>query len=236
VLILRSCGSVVGILHAGFFCPARARSHRCERQTQTWPDRATKWPYSYDIEHVTATECDRRDATATLQRQNVHSVSDFAYGSTPMAFQILEVTSPAEFDEIWPVHFQSFRTPYNTLSKFFNPVHTTLEAAIETSKARHVEMWAGNPGCHWLKVVSTESGKVVGAVCWLINLEVQKREQEKGGFDAYWHVEGSDEKAFAERLIGGLRGVVKERVGGPHVGKIPTAVVREGVGIHAYGS
>jgi GNAT superfamily N-acetyltransferase len=136
-----------------------------------------------------------------------------------MAFKILEVTSPTEFDQIWPIHFQSFRTPYNTLSKFFNPVHTTLEAAIETSKARHIKMWEGNPACHWIKAVSAESGKVVGAACWLINLEVQKLDQKKGPFNAHWHIEGSDEKAFAERLIGGLRGFVAERVTRPHVGE-----------------
>jgi hypothetical protein len=145
-----------------------------------------------------------------------------------MAVQILEVTSPAEFDEIWPVHFQSFRTPYNTLSKFFNPVHTTLEVAIETSKARHVKMWEGNPECHWIKAVDTESGNVAGAACWVINLEVQKPDHKKGPFDAYWHVEGSDEKAFAEKLIGGMRGFVAERVTRPHVGKNVAPCIRYG--------
>lgn len=136
-----------------------------------------------------------------------------------MAFQFAEVTSPTEFDEIWPVHFQAFHTPYNTFSKFFNPIHTTIEVAIETSKARHIKMWRGNSACHWIKVIETESGKVVGAVCWNMNLEVESPSgNTKKPFEAYWHTEGSDEKAFAEKLIGGLRGVVAERVTRPHLG------------------
>jgi hypothetical protein len=135
-----------------------------------------------------------------------------------MIFKLEEVTSPSEFDEIWPVHFKAFRTPYNTYSKFFNPIHTTLDAAIESSKAQHIQMWEGNPACHWIKATETGSGKVVSAACWNIILDVQPPIEKMKPFVASWHVDGSDEKAFAEKLIGGLRGFVAERMTRPHLG------------------
>lgn len=134
-----------------------------------------------------------------------------------MDFKLTEVRSVSEFDEIWPVHFQTYRTPYNVLSKFFNPVHTTLEAAIDASKARHVKMWGENEGCHWVKV--TEAGKVVGAACWIFRLDQPSYPTNNTPFNAYWHIEGSDEKAFTERLISGIRNFVSEKVRIAHIGK-----------------
>ncbi|KAF2790301.1 hypothetical protein K505DRAFT_311616 [Melanomma pulvis-pyrius CBS 109.77] len=92
-----------------------------------------------------------------------------------------------------------------------------MEAAIDASKARHIKMWRENEGCHWVKVTEMDSGKVVGAACWNFNLEQQAMAAKKVPFNAYWHIEGSDEKAFAEKLIGGLRGFVSERVRIPNI-------------------
>lgn len=138
-----------------------------------------------------------------------------------MAFKLEEVTSAADFDAIWPVHFQAFRNPYNAFSKFFNPVHTTLDAAIDISKARHVKMWEASPACHWIKVTETETNQVVGAACW----DIMEKGYADGdakkfreSFTASQHIEGSDEKLWAEKLIGGLRGAVMENVREGHVG------------------
>ena len=117
----------------------------------------------------------------------------------------------------------------NPLSKHFNPIHTTLAAAIEASKARHVKMWRENKSCRWVEAVDDASGEVVGGACWMFNLlkeetkELEKKRDEGGGsgegVDANWHVEGSEEKRFAERLIEGMRGFVGGKVGGvPHLG------------------
>ncbi|KAJ4351511.1 uncharacterized protein N0V89_006854 [Didymosphaeria variabile] len=136
-----------------------------------------------------------------------------------MSFQLSEVTLESEFDAIWPIHFKAFQDPYNTFSKFFNPIHTSLDEAVTSSKERHVRMWKANPACHWTKVVETKSENVVGATCWMLNVGAHAPNPNgtKKPFVADWHIEGSDERLFAEKLIGGLLGFVAERVARPHV-------------------
>lgn len=80
-----------------------------------------------------------------------------------MVLTVEEVRNAAELDAIWPMHFQAFQNPYNSFSKFSNPMHTTIDAAIEVSKARHVAMWEGNAASHWIKVTDKETKHVIGA-------------------------------------------------------------------------
>jgi hypothetical protein len=139
-----------------------------------------------------------------------------------MVLTVEEVRNGAEFDAIWPMHFQAFQNPYNSYSKFFNPVHTTLDAAIEVSKARHIAMWEANPASHWIKVTDQETKHVIGAALWELNqlgYTAGDIERFKTSFKASQHVEGSEEKLFAEKLIRGLRSTVMETIKGPHMGE-----------------
>lgn len=139
-----------------------------------------------------------------------------------MILIVEQVRNAAEFDAIWPMHFQAFQNPYNSFSKFFNPVHTTIDAAIEISKARHVAMWEGNAASHWIKVMDKETQHVIGAALWELNQSgytVGDGERFKTSFKATQHVEGSEERLFAEKLIGGLRSAVMETIKGPHMGE-----------------
>lgn len=139
-----------------------------------------------------------------------------------MVLTVEEVRNGAEFDAIWPMHFEAFQNPYNSFSKFFNPVHTTLDAAIEVSKARHVAMWEANPASHWIKVTDRETKHVIGAALWELNqlgYVAGDGEKFKTSFNASQHVEGSEEQLFAEKLIGGLRSTVMETIKGPHMGE-----------------
>jgi hypothetical protein len=139
-----------------------------------------------------------------------------------MVLTVEQVRNAAEFDTIWPMHFQAFQNPYNSFSKFFNPVHTTIDAAIEISKARHVAMWEGNAACYWIKVTDKETKHVIGAALWELNelgYTAGDGERFKASFKATQHVEGSEERIFAEKLIGGLRSAVIETIKGPHMGE-----------------
>jgi hypothetical protein len=139
-----------------------------------------------------------------------------------MVFIVERVRNAAEFDEIWPMHFQAFQNPYNSFSKFFNPVHTTIDAAIEISKARHVAMWKDDPASHWIKVIDKETKQVIGAALWDLNQSgytTGDGDRFKASFKATQHVEGSEERLFAEKLIGGLRSTVMETIKGPHMGE-----------------
>jgi hypothetical protein len=126
-----------------------------------------------------------------------------------MFLTVEQVHSAAEFDAIWPMHFQAFQTPYDSFSKSFNPVHTTTDAAIEISKARYIAMWEGNAASHWIKVTDKKTKHVIGAALWELNQSgytAGDGERFKTSFKATQHVEGSEERLFAEKLIGRLEG------------------------------
>jgi hypothetical protein len=145
-----------------------------------------------------------------------------------MVFTVEQVRNAAEFDAIWPIHFKAFQNPYNSFSKFFNPVHTTIDAAIEISKARHITMWEGNPASHWIKVTDKETKQVVGAALWELNqpgYATGDGERFKTSFKATQHVVGSEERLFAEKIIGGLRSTVMETVKEPHIGEHLVAIL-----------
>lgn len=138
-----------------------------------------------------------------------------------MPFQLSEVTSTHDFDALGPLNYLDLSTPYNAFSKFINPIHTTLDAAIETTKARHIAMWKSSAAFHWVKVTETNTNQVVGAAFWEVN---EKGYAEGDGakfrneYKATQHREESEEKLWTERLIGGLRCAVMQRIRRPHVG------------------
>lgn len=136
-----------------------------------------------------------------------------------MTLRLEEVKDEKDFDEILPVLYAAFGEPYNSLRKWFIPVHTTVEAAVEGSKERNVRSWKQSEGIHWLKVTDTDSGKIIGAAEWEIRQQVSPPDEPQGPINAYWHTEGSEEKAFAEKLFINLKGFMKKRMGRPHIGR-----------------
>jgi hypothetical protein len=127
-----------------------------------------------------------------------------------------EVTSEKDFDQIWPVLFDAFEKPYNSFFQFFNPIHGMREEAIQVSKGRHIQTWKNDPDCHWLKVTDTNTNEIIGAACWEVHEKTP--EPSSASPNASWHIEGSEEKAFAEKLLGGLKGFIGERMMRPHLG------------------
>ncbi|KAJ8062780.1 hypothetical protein OCU04_008037 [Sclerotinia nivalis] len=87
-----------------------------------------------------------------------------------MAFQISEVTSESEYQEIVSAELTSFESPpsaYRTL--FYPKTDTNPEArvkAIEGGTARVIQSQRSKPYQRWVKAVDPESGKVVGAAEW----------------------------------------------------------------------
>ncbi|KAI1655702.1 hypothetical protein F4813DRAFT_398068 [Daldinia decipiens] len=89
-----------------------------------------------------------------------------------MSLLLEEVEDTKDFDKILPVPHAAFGEPYNSLRRWLIPVYTTVEAAIEDAKARHIKSWKQHDGIY----PSDESQKPT---------------------DAHWHIEGTEEKAFA---------------------------------------
>ncbi|KAI1770989.1 hypothetical protein F4818DRAFT_454902 [Hypoxylon cercidicola] len=134
-----------------------------------------------------------------------------------MPLVLEEVKDEKDFDEILPVLYAAFGEPYNSLRRWFIPVHTTVDAAIEDAKARHIKSWKQHAGIHWVKVTDTDSGKIVGAAEWEIREQVSPPDEPQKPINAYWHIEGSEEKAFAEKLLMNLKGFMKERMTRSHI-------------------
>lgn len=137
-----------------------------------------------------------------------------------------EIKDEQDFDEIMPMLYAAFGTPYNSLRRWFIPVHTTVAAAIEASKERQIKSWKQHPGIiHWLKVTDSDTGKIVGAAEWEIREKIDtpvsapgEEAAQQQPINAYWHIEGSEEKEFAGRLLTSLKGFMKERMTRPHIG------------------
>ncbi|KAI0410705.1 hypothetical protein F5X98DRAFT_381504 [Xylaria grammica] len=134
-----------------------------------------------------------------------------------MPYLIEEVKDAKDFDEILPMLYVAFGEPYNSLRRWFMPVHTTVEAAIEASKQRTLKHWNHSDHLHWLKVTDSETGKIVGAAEWDIREQIENPGEPQKPIEAHWHIEGTDEKAFAGKLLTSLKGFMKERMTRPHL-------------------
>ncbi|KAI1078354.1 acyl-CoA N-acyltransferase [Whalleya microplaca] len=134
-----------------------------------------------------------------------------------MPLLLEEVRNEQDFDQILPVLYAAFGEPYNALRQWFIPVHTSVEAAIEASKARMVKNWKAHDNLHWIKVTDSESGKIVGAAEWEIRQKVDTPGEAQKPINASWHTEGSEEKEFAGKLITSLKGFMKDRMTRPHL-------------------
>jgi hypothetical protein len=79
-----------------------------------------------------------------------------------------------------------------------------------------------NAASHWIRVTDKKTKHVVGAALWKLNQSgytAGDGERFKTSFKATQHVEGSEKRLFAEKLIGGLRGAALETIKGPHIGE-----------------
>ena len=133
-----------------------------------------------------------------------------------MSLKLEQVTCDEDFDEIWPVLFEAYADPFNPVSELMNPDQGSREKTIRVSKERHLQAWHNNPSTHWLKITDENTSGLVAAACWQVHKTTPK--PMKQPFDAKWHPEGSEERQFVSKWLGGVRETVARRMGGPHLG------------------
>lgn len=89
-----------------------------------------------------------------------------------MHFETTEVSANADFDELVRVEWESYEQPYCRLIRLFFPLlangSDARVEALKESTERQLQWHNGDPTSHWIKVVDTETGKIVGAACWHI--------------------------------------------------------------------
>lgn len=135
-----------------------------------------------------------------------------------MPLLLEEVNDERDFDEIIPMLYAAFGEPYNPLRRWFIPVHTTVKDAIEASKQRQIKSWKEHSGIHWLKVTDSDTSKIIGAAEWEIREKIDNPGEAQQPINASWHIEGSEEKEFAGKLLTSLKGFMKKRMTRPHIG------------------
>jgi hypothetical protein len=146
-----------------------------------------------------------------------------------MSFELNVVTDEKDFDEIVRVLYAAFSEPPTDFLKWYIPIHTTVDDATEAFKGRAIDSWKEDPQCYWLKVTDTETGKILGAACWEVHDANKVQENAKvfsQPYNADWHMDGSEEKAFANILFEGMDKFMAEKMTRPHVGKKLLRLIR----------
>lgn len=87
-------------------------------------------------------------------------------------YTLIEATTRAESDAIVDLAWIAYHEPYHPSFQAFHPVFGPTLADREACKQADKERaWArhiANPDSHWLYVVHTPTGEVVGSAQWLI--------------------------------------------------------------------
>lgn len=104
----------------------------------------------------------------------------FLYGSTPhtlytmpgdMELRVFE--NDAEFDEMMPACWEAFENPFVSFLRIVcymrGETQEDRKDAIEASAARMRALHQMSPNSHWIKVIETETGRMIGAADWLIH-------------------------------------------------------------------
>ena len=125
------------------------------------------------------------------------------------------VTSENDLDRICEVDYDGWHTPYNPQLKHFRPITTSREEYITWNRKRN---WIhpDNPKHFLVKCTETDTDTIIGFAVWTVN---DGAEENSAPTKALWHVEGSDDREFAERFINGLWGFLGKRVTRPHMGE-----------------
>ncbi|KAF1847910.1 uncharacterized protein K460DRAFT_393128 [Cucurbitaria berberidis CBS 394.84] len=132
-----------------------------------------------------------------------------------MPLTVSLVTDSSDFDQIIPMDYDAWRTPYNPQLKHFRPPFPTREESLAHAKEKATKKFEEHdPDYFMVKVTDTATSEIIGWATWAIN-DPQKSTGEKTV--AHWHAEGSEEREFAEMFINGLWGFIAERVTRKHM-------------------
>lgn len=139
-----------------------------------------------------------------------------------MALKLQEVTSDSEFDDIVPLQWISYETPFNPFLILFCPTRgsgpTARADSMQESKERQVQWHNLDPTSHWIKVVD-ENGTVIAAAQWNVHDSDPYAKPPDEPFTAYWWPEGEG-RQLAEAALAQWLGPRTERMRKPHLCKV----------------
>ncbi len=137
-----------------------------------------------------------------------------------MPLQVHEIKSDADWDEIIPLLWTSYETPFNPFLVIFAPTRgtgpTSREESMQESKVRQRQWHEADPTSHWIKVVDTDTGMAVGGGQWQVHESNPYANPPDQPFTAYWWPEGEG-REFAEQALGQWMEPRVERMNKPHL-------------------
>ena len=136
--------------------------------------------------------------------------------------QLSEVISDSDFDEIIPLLWHSYSQPRIALLPLLFPSEDdspeAREKAMQMSKQVFLKMHHADPSGHWLKVLDTDTGEIIGGCRWHVH-ESDPYEKARGKpFVALTYPEGT-ERDFASLVLGQILNPRAERYVRPHTRK-----------------
>lgn len=134
-----------------------------------------------------------------------------------MSITVSVVTDEGDFNEITPMAWDAWQSPYNPQLKHFRSVVDTRAEAVAFGNERALKAFRKKgPKMFMLKATDEDTNSIIGFAQWYVN---DKPDPYGERIVATWHPEGSDEREFAERFINGLWKYIGDRVTRPHMGE-----------------
>ena len=138
--------------------------------------------------------------------------------SSKMPFETTELSSNADFGELVRVEWESYEQPYCRLIRLFFPVldngPDARAKAMEESTERQLQWHNGDPTSHWIKVVDTKTGRIIGAACWHIYEENPYSTQSEE--ECTWYPAG-EAREMANSLMGQFLTPRTKYMAKPHI-------------------
>jgi GNAT superfamily N-acetyltransferase len=133
--------------------------------------------------------------------------------------QLHEVQSDGDFDALIPLLWHSYSSPrIPFLPLLFSAQEDLPESkakAMEMSKHMFLKMHHADPSSHWLKVVESETGEIVGGCRWHFHTTNPYEGAKPSKFVAPFSA-NETEKEFASLVLGQILNPRAERYCKPH--------------------
>ena len=138
-----------------------------------------------------------------------------------MPLELQAVTSDTDFDEFIPVQWAAYEDPPYPFFHLFCPTrgtHPTARAeSLQEAKERQIQWTHADPTSQWLKVIDTDTAKIVAAGMWHVHEADPYANSSDTPFEAAWWPEGSEGRKYTELCIGEYLARRKDRMRKPHL-------------------
>ena len=138
-----------------------------------------------------------------------------------MPLELQETSSKSDFDAIIELQWRVFEDPPDPWMTILFPIlgngPSARAEAFQESKKRQWQQTKEDLTSQWLKIVDTDTGKIIAAGMWhTFEMDPFDGVADEP-FVAYWWPEGSEGKKFTELCLGEFMDRRKRRMRRPHM-------------------